>query len=98
MAIKLRTNLLYNQSGEEHETQIVPDSMYKHNDHYLKFCIPQHSIVLTIQKVNYVGLTFYKNIGDVVVKTYLLVFYDQQSTQNHKENVDSMNEAFWTRR
>jgi len=27
--------------------------MYKHNDHYLKFCIPQRSIVLTIQKVNY---------------------------------------------
>ena len=26
---------------------------------------------------------------------HLFVFYDQQSTQNHKENVGSMN-AFWT--
>jgi len=32
--------------------------MYKHNDHYLKFCILQCSILLSIQKVNYVGLTF----------------------------------------
>jgi len=33
---------------EEHEQQIVSDSMYNHNDHY--FCILR-SIVLTIQKV-----------------------------------------------
>ena len=52
------TFYIINHKVEEHETQIVPDSMYKHNDHNLKFCIPQHSIVLTIQKVNYVGLTF----------------------------------------
>ena len=36
--------------GEEHEQQIVSDSMYKHNDHNLKFCILR-SIVLPIQKV-----------------------------------------------
>ena len=40
-----------NHNGEEHKTQIVSDCMYKHNGHYLKFCIPQHSIALTIQKV-----------------------------------------------
>ena len=81
------------------------DSMYKHNVHYLKLCIPQRSIVLTIQKVNNVGLTF-QYCGELLVKKrflsfqndLLFVFYDQQSTQNHKENVGSMNEAFWTRR
>ena len=29
---------------------------------------------------------------------HLFVFYDKQSTQNHKENVSLMNEVFWTRR
>jgi len=29
---------------------------------------------------------------------HLIVFDDQQSTQNHKENVGSLNEEFWTRR
>ena len=78
--------------------------MYKHNDPYLKFCIRQHSIVLTIQKVNYVGLTFYYR-GDIVKQRllsfqneHLFVFYDKQSTRNHKENVGSMNEAFWIQR
>ena len=83
--------------------------MYKHNDHYLKFCILQRSFVLTVQKVNYVGLS--SKCGDFVVKNlshrqqrlltfqneHLFVFYDQQSTQSHTENVGSMNEAFWIR-
>ena len=78
--------------------------MYKHNDLYLKFCIRQHSIVLTIQKVNYVGLISYYR-GDIVKQRllsfqneHLFGFYDQQSTRNHKENVGSMNEAFWIQR
>ena len=28
----------------------------------------------------------------------LFVFYDQQTTQNHRKYFGSMNEAFWTRR
>jgi len=43
--IALERNLIVN-----HEKQIVSDSMYNHNDYYLKFYI-LHSIVLTIQKV-----------------------------------------------
>jgi len=44
---------------EQHEKQIVSDCMFKHDDHYLKFCIPECSFVLTIQKVVFVSLTFY---------------------------------------
>jgi len=47
-----------NHKGEEHEKQIVSDGVFKYNDRYLKVCIAQRSIVLTIQKVIYVGLTF----------------------------------------
>ena len=32
------------------------------------------------------------------MKSRLIVFYDQQSTQNDKVHFVSMNEAFWTRR
>ena len=41
---KANRNVIVNHKGEEHEQQIVSDSMYKHNDIV-------HSIVLTIQKV-----------------------------------------------
>jgi len=40
-------NCIDNYEREELEKQIVSDSMYKHNDHYLKLCI-LCSIVLTI--------------------------------------------------
>ena len=41
---KANRNFIVNHKGEEHEQQIVSDSMYKHNDIV-------HSIVLTIQNV-----------------------------------------------
>ena len=44
---KANRNLI---KGEEHDKQIVSDSMYNLNDHYLKFCI-LCSLMLTIQKV-----------------------------------------------
>ena len=77
------------------KSRYVSDSMYYHNDHYLKSCILR-SIVLTIQNV-YIGSTFYKYLGGVVVKLLhrqkrllsfqneqLFVFNDKQSTQYHK--------------
>ena len=66
-AIKANQNCIVNHKGEEHEKQIVSDSIYTHNDHYLKLCILR-SIVLTIQKVC-IGSTFYKYRVDIVVKT-----------------------------
>jgi len=90
------------------KSRIVSDSMYKHSDHLLKFCILR-SIVLIIQKVS--RLDFLKvprgHCGETLLhrqkplvsfqNEHLFVFYYQQSTQNQKEHFGSMNEAFWTR-
>ena len=48
---KANPNRKVNHKGDEHIKQIVSesDSMYKHIDHYLKFCILR-SIVLIIQR------------------------------------------------
>ena len=76
--------------------------MYKHNDHYLKFCILQRCIGLTINAESKLcRLDFLVVRGRCVEKQRLLsfqnehlfVFYEQQSTQNDKENVGSMNEV-----
>ena len=70
----------------------------------IKFCILQHSIVLTIHAESILcRLDFLVPRGrcgekpitssTTIVKLqneHLFVFYDQQSTQNHKENVGLM--------
>ena len=56
------------------KSRIVPDSVYTHNDHYLKFCILR-SIVLIIQNVCRLDF-LYKYCGDVVVKHYYIVKND----------------------
>ena len=65
---KANRNLIVNHKGEEHEKQIVSDSMYSQNDHYYKFWILRFNVL--------VGSTFYKYLGGVVVKHYYIVKND----------------------
>jgi len=62
--------------------------MYKHNDHYLKFCILQCSFVLTIQKVNYVGLS--SNAGTTTIvnlskRTFVCVLWSTINSEPHRK-------------
>ena len=65
---KANRNLIVNHKGEEHEKQIVSDSMYSQNDHNNKFWILRSNVL--------VGSTFYKYLGGVVVKHYYIVKND----------------------
>ena len=90
--------------------QIVwSDSMYNHNDHFLKFCILR-SIGLTIQTVCRLDFLQLSTSEVLWWKHYyrqkrllsfqneqLFVFNDKQSTQYHKKHSSLINEMFWTR-
>ena len=90
--------------------QIVwSDSMYNHNDHYLKFCILR-SIGLTIQTICRLDFLQLSTSEVLWWKHYyrqkrllsfqneqLFVFNDKQSTQYHKKHSSLINEMFWTR-
>ena len=79
---KANRNLIVNHKGEEHEKQIVSDSMYSQNDHYYKFWILRSNVL--------VGSTFYKytiTSSKTIIKIskHLFVLNDKQSIQYHKK-------------
>jgi len=63
---------LYSQSEEdEHDKQIVSETMYGHDDHYFKFCILRSVVLKQFRKSVGVCQTVYKYRRDVVIKLLL---------------------------